>query len=402
MADSLRRKISAALPPAWGERVVVVGGAVRDMLQDKESCDIDVVGALSAEELHEAGFRRVTPKSAAPVFFRHDPDVGKIEVTVIPAMEGLGEELARRDFTVNAIGLAADGTLVDPLRGQDDLRDRILRPCSVRSLQADPLRVFRGFRFETHGWRLGRETEELMRQEDWDRLLAAVPVERFSGEMLKAFGGEFPERFFCRMIEFGAGRIFLPELFRMPETPAGPVEHHPEGDLLTHSLQVLQRVAIRDPGPLSRFCAFFHDIGKLETDPSLFPKHHGHDEAGFAAAQRFCNRLRLPAAYRKALAWTSRLHGKANRWEELRDATRIRTAEQAVTAGIAAILPLVSGADKPGGLPMSNWEETLRVAGMPVAALGVDPARLDAVPAEGRGSFLLQKRVAALRRLRRG
>jgi tRNA nucleotidyltransferase (CCA-adding enzyme) len=204
------------------------------------------------------------------------------------------------------------------------------------------------------------------------------------------------------MLEFAVGTAFLPELFRMPHIPAGPVEHHPEGDLLTHSIQVLQRVAAQTSDATPRFCAMFHDIGKLATEPALYPKHHGHDEAGFKMAQAFCNRLSLSAALRKALTWTSSLHIKANRWGELRDSSRIQLAEQALKSGIAEILPLVSAADRPGAGGMEGWHEAVRVARMTTAELGIDQERLLAMAPEDRSPFILQQQVASLRRLRGG
>ncbi len=87
------------------------------------------------------------------------------------------------------------------------------------------------------------------------------------------------------MLHHRIGEYYLPELFSMPNIPAGPLQYHPEGDLFTHSMQVMQRVAAKSPDPLARFCGFFHDLGKLSTDPTLYPKHHGHDNgrAGYCS-----------------------------------------------------------------------------------------------------------------------
>jgi len=241
------------------------------------------------------------------------------------------------------------------------------------------------------------ETELLIQQHDWTDAFCAMPVERFSNEMLKALAGKTPERFFENMIEFSVSKEFLPELFKMPQIPAGPLEHHPEGDLFTHSVQVLQRVAATTGDPLARFCAFFHDLGKLATDPALYPKHHGHDNAGFEMAADFCNRLCLPATYRKALVWISSLHGKANKWGELRDSTKVRMAEQAIKAGIVQILPMVSAADKPGNQPIAGWEYAVHVAAMNTRELGIDREKLDTMPIVNRPSYIMQKRVDVLR-----
>jgi tRNA nucleotidyltransferase (CCA-adding enzyme) len=379
------------------DRILLVGGTVRDMLLGKESQDIDLVAALSHEELLELGFRLVEATSSAVIYFKHHHSFGKIEVTRINCMTELANDLLRRDFTINAMAMDMNGEYIDPLGGKADLEKELLRACTAQSFTGDPLRIFRAFRFEADGWKMEPETKALIREQEWSALFSAMPMERFSNEMLKALAQKTPERFFERMIEFNVGAEFLPELFRMPAIPAGPREHHPEGDLFTHSVQVLQRIAKHTNEPLARFCAFFHDLGKLATDPTLYPKHHGHDDAGYEMAADFCNRLCLPTAYRKALAWISRLHGKANKWEELRDSTKIKMAEQAIKAGISDILPLVSSADKPGNQPIAGWEDAVRVAAMNSREMGIDQEKLESLSIENRPPFILQKRVDALR-----
>lgn len=389
--------LKSLFPPSRQDRVALVGGTVRDMLLGRESQDIDLVAALSPDELLALGFRLVEATSAAAIYFKHHPEFGKIEVTRIDNMGDLESDLLRRDFTINAMAMDLSGEYIDPLGGEKDLKERVFRTCSEDSFNGDPLRIFRAFRFEADGWRMAAETAALIRGMDWSDAFRAMPVERFSNEMLKALGRKTPERFFQRMIEFNVGAEFLPEIFRMPAIPAGPLEHHPEGDLFTHSIQVLQRVAAQSDDPLARFCAFFHDIGKLSTDPALYPKHHGHDHAGFGMAVEFCNRLCLPSTYRNGLAWVSSLHGKANVWDELRDSTKITMAERAVKCGIARILPLVSAADKPGGQPIADWDDVVRIARMNTRELGIDQEKLEVMPGRNRPSFILQKRVELLR-----
>jgi tRNA nucleotidyltransferase (CCA-adding enzyme) len=149
--------------------------------------------------------------------------------------------------------------------------------------------------------------------------------------------------------------------------------------------------------PLARFCALFHDLGKLATDPALYPKHHGHDYAGFGMAVEFCNRLHLSTAYRTALAWINNLHGKANMWDTLRDATKLTMAAQAIKAEIVEILPMVAAADKASGLPMAEWDKAVRIAGMNTRKMGIDQEKLAAMPVRNRASFILQKRVIMLK-----
>lgn len=390
-------RLQELFPSALHERVFLVGGCLRDHLLNREQRDIDLAAALSERELRPLGFHLIKGKSTTPIWFRHDDSFGTIELTPLTGTNALHQDLKRRDFTINAIAMDLKGNLIDPLDGRSDLELNALRACSAQSFLNDPARIFRAFRFEADGWKMTRETEALIRERDWSESLALIPVERFSREMLRACSSSRPERFFQRMLEFDAGAGYLPELFRMPPVPAGPIEHHPEGDLLTHSIQVLQRVALRSNNQMVRFCAFFHDIGKLATDPACYPRHHGHDLAGAGMAHELCNRLRLPASYRTALAWICRLHGTFNTWDQLRDTTRLKVASQALKAGIEQALPLVSAADKDTREEKTSWENSIQVSLMTTSELGIDPVRLNNLPVGQRADFILQKQVEKLR-----
>jgi tRNA nucleotidyltransferase (CCA-adding enzyme) len=387
--------------PELHERIFLVGGAVRDLLLGKESVDLDLVVALPEQELTSRRFRKVTPQDAPPILLYHSPALGKIEATCIGGVNELADDLRRRDFTINALALDLKGKLHDPLGGVNDLDLRQLRPCSASTFSADPTRLFRAFRFAAGGWSLAPQTVVLIESDDWNERLQQLPIERFSAEMSKAFAQADPAIFFSLMLQFNVGRPLLPELFSMPQIPAGPPEHHPEGDLFTHNCEVLASMVEQNKQPLARFCAFFHDLGKLATDPALYPKHHGHDDAGYAMAPAFCNRLALPAAWRNALAWSSRLHGPANRWQETRDSTRIRIAEGAIKGGIAEILPQLTAADWPEGPGMPDWSIALAAARLSSAQLGISAEQLEKLAPTEKGALILQKRVEYLRRARR-
>jgi len=370
--DPLILRLKKFFPEPLHSRIFMVGGMVRDFLLGVACQDVDLAASVPTAELTSLGFRLVESRSTPNIHFFFHKEFGKIEVTWLPSVEELAGDLQRRDFTVNAMALAFDGALTDPLGGKQDLERKILRACSATSLSDDPLRIFRAFRFECEGWRLDSDAETTLSSRDWAGDLSQIPVERFTQEMLKALAKEDPSRFFGRMLQFGIGAGFLPEIFKMAQVPAGPPQHHPEGDLFTHSMQALERMARQTGDTTARFCALFHDLGKLSTPAEHYPKHHGHDAFGAIAAEQFCRRVRLPVSVQRALQATNRLHTTANRWEELRDATKIKLALNAMKGGIASFLPLVVAADCGGTMP--GWDEALRVASLNAAQLGIDPA----------------------------
>jgi tRNA nucleotidyltransferase (CCA-adding enzyme) len=393
----LLQKIQSLFPPEFHNRIFLVGGSVRDSLLHLQIKDVDLLAAVPEEILKQSGFRLVCGKTTEPIWFRHDADPGNVELTRLDSVDRLNTNLLQRDFTINAMAMGLDGRLIDPFHARQDLEQRILKTCSGTVFQDDPLRIIRAFRFASDGWQMNGETEQSIRSHDWSGQLAVLPVERFSREMIKALGGCEPCRFFELLVSMDIGRHWLAELFCMPQIPAGPLQHHPEGDLLTHSLQVLERVAAVSDNPLTRFCAFFHDIGKLATDPAHYPKHHGHDEAGYQPAIALCERLALPASWGRALAWISRLHTNLNRWTELRDSTKLRIAGQAQKAGITGMLPVVSAADKPGTATPPEWHRALLVAVMNSEQLNISQDQMAALPASKRVGLIEQKRIEQFR-----
>ncbi|QWV98758.1 HD domain-containing protein [Geomonas nitrogeniifigens] len=396
--DQMISQLKRFFPERLHSSICLVGGMVRDVLLGIDCQDVDLAAAVPVPELTTLGFRLVESKSTPNIYFRFKEPFGKIEVTWLPSLDALPDDLSRRDFTVNAMAMSLDGRLNDPLGGKPDLERRVLHCCSPTSLTDDPLRILRAFRFECEGWRLDAEAETILKSRDWTKDLQRIPVERFSQEMLKAIGKEDPARFFRRMLEFGIGANFLPEIFRMADIPAGPPQHHPEGDLFTHSLQVLERMAQLTPDPTGRFCALFHDLGKLYTPQDLHPKHHGHDALGAEQVPAFCKRLRLPVALQRALQATNRLHNNANRWEELRYSTKIRLALDAIKGGVQDFLPLQVAADFHASMP--GWEDALEVAKLNAAQLGIDPDLLNnkEVPPEKLQQIIMQHRVERLLR----
>jgi tRNA nucleotidyltransferase (CCA-adding enzyme) len=175
----------AALSKQRGLRLFLVGGPVRDLLLDAASIDLDLAvegdaGALASELAEVIGGRAVLhPRFGTARVSRQDMHIdiaGTRRETyahhgALPAVEPatLAEDLARRDFTINAMALqlAPDsGDLVDPFRGEADLRAGLLRVLHERSFQDDATRMLRAVRYAARlGFKLQRDSEVLLRRD---------------------------------------------------------------------------------------------------------------------------------------------------------------------------------------------------------------------------------------------
>jgi hypothetical protein len=179
MDDRIRQAVGAE--PAW-----VVGGALRDELLGRELVDVDV--ACADPELAARLYSRLARGAVFPLSERHGAwrvafragntvDFTPLHGTTIE------DDLATRDFTVNAMARALEGDdLVDPFGGEADLAAARLRAVSPSIFEDDPLRLLRAVRLEDElGFRLEEETERLVR-ESAER--AAEPAgERILGEL---------------------------------------------------------------------------------------------------------------------------------------------------------------------------------------------------------------------------
>src|SRR5690606_23060041 len=124
----------------------------------------------------------------------------------------LEQDLARRDFTINAMALAADGTLIDPYGGRRDLERGIIRHVSP-AFSEDPLRVLRAARFAARfDFAIAPETLALMQQLVDDGELETLVPERVWQELRRALNENHPQRFFEVLRACGGLRVLLPEI----------------------------------------------------------------------------------------------------------------------------------------------------------------------------------------------
>ncbi|TAK39252.1 MAG: multifunctional CCA addition/repair protein [Lysobacteraceae bacterium] len=317
--------------------VYLVGGAVRDGLLGIRGADRDwVVVGQTPEAMRERGFRAVGRDF--PVFLHPDTAeeyaLARTErksgrghrgfvVDADPSVT-LEEDLARRDFTINAIAQRPDGTLVDPFGGAGDIQARVLRHVGP-AFAEDPLRVLRAARFMARlapmGFHVAAETRALMRQMVGAGELAELVPERVWQELVRALGSASPAAFLYTLQDCGALDVVLPEVAALYGVPQR-AEFHPEVDTGVHVEMVCDMAARLAPGDdVVGFGALTHDLGKALTPAHVLPRHLGHEHAGLAPLARLCERLKVPTAHRRLAEVACREHLNVHRLGELRDDT---------------------------------------------------------------------------------
>src|SRR6185437_5678478 len=230
----------------------------------------------------------------------------------------------------NAMARDEAGTLVDPYRGADDLREKILRHVSS-AFAEDPVRILRVARFLARyaplGFRIADETMALMRAMVEAGEAAHLVPERVWAETRKALGEPKPSAFVRVLRECGALAVLFPEIDALYGVPQPP-QHHPEIDCGAHLELVLDQCAKLAPGnDLAGFCALTHDLGKALTPGDVLPRHIAHEHRGLKPLAALCERLKVPAEYAQLAALTCRHHLDAHRALELKPATVLTLLE---------------------------------------------------------------------------
>jgi len=313
-----------------------VGGAVRDGLLGLQVQDHDwvVVGA-TPEQMVASGYRPVGKDF--PVFLHPETHeeyaLARTERKTALGYKGfavyaapdvtLEQDLSRRDFTVNAIAQAEDGTLTDPYNGIADLRAGILRHVSA-AFSEDPVRILRAARFVARfGFSIAPETLELMRAMVTNGEVDALVAERVWQELARGLMEKNPSRFITTLRDCGALKKILPEvdaLFGVPQPP----HYHPEIDCGIHTMLVLEETARQGYALEVRFAALMHDLGKATTPKDILPRHIGHEARSVELLRGLCDRLRIPGECRDLGLLVARYHGDVHRARELRPDTIVR------------------------------------------------------------------------------
>jgi tRNA nucleotidyltransferase (CCA-adding enzyme) len=331
----------------------LVGGAVRDELLGLESKDADfLVPGVDAEELRarlephgrvedlvvagrlvglrlyprDRSIRALVPTGIELAPPRRERSTGPgrhdFEIVVDPEAS-VEDDLARRDFTVNALARRlADGSLLDPFDGAGDLERRVLRTVSERSFAEDPLRLVRGLRLVSQfGLEPDESTRRQMREEaasvrlvSGERVGGGIRADAM-GELSKLLLGAEPARSLRIARDTGVLSQLLPEF----EPAIGFDQDSRWHDLPVdeHTFEVVQATADAERPLRVRLAGLFHDVGKPRVawrgrDGHLhFYRHDGspsHEEVGARLADAALRRLRYPNDLRNRVVQIVRHH----------------------------------------------------------------------------------------------
>ena len=209
------------------------------------------------------------------------------------------EDLARRDFTVNAMAYSPRRGLCDPFGGQADLKNGLLRAVGdpVLRFREDALRILRGLRFAARfGFQIEEATRTAMHTEiaGLDTLARERVLTELEGFLLAAT---------ARVILDGAELLcrIIPEL--APQLGFDQKNPHHEHDIFTHTAMVVERAPKE---PILRMAALLHDLGKPATfslDEKGVGHFYGHAGLGAKMAEDILRRLKCSNALRDEVTW---------------------------------------------------------------------------------------------------
>jgi tRNA nucleotidyltransferase (CCA-adding enzyme) len=308
-----------------GKRAWIVGGCVRDLLRERAAADWDIATDARPKELL-AIFPRAIPTGIEHGTVTVVKGARHYEVTTLRGegtytdgrrpdwvefVDDITADLARRDFTVNAIALdPLDGKLIDPFDGRGDLERGILRAVGDprERFSEDGLRVLRAARFvATLELTLDPATEEAIAPTlDTFRKVAA---ERVRDEWLKTMRARQPSRAFDVMRRTGILAITCPELLEGVGMDQNKWHAY---DVWRHGMECMDACPDGETDPVLRVAAMLHDVGKPRTrvwsDKTGDWTFYDHDRVGAEIAAPIAERLRFSNDERERIVALVRFH----------------------------------------------------------------------------------------------
>ena len=283
----------------------IVGGAIRDILLGLKPKDVDFATNLSygtLKTLFSEYTQKETGKSFGVLRIRIndiDYEIAKFREDIygkekkVAFVDDIRNDLARRDFTINAMAYNQKEGIIDLYNGQKDIENRIINFVgnAEERIIEDPLRVLRAFRFMSRlNFSLSENTIEAIKNQK--SLLKNIPEERITMEFSKLLLGENIKNTLTLMRDTGVLELIISE-FKATYDFNQCNPHH-NLDLFNHIINVVSKV----PADLElRYSALLHDIAKpiVQTfDEKGIAHYKTHEIVGADMARDILTRMKLP------------------------------------------------------------------------------------------------------------
>lgn len=291
--------------------IYIVGGAVRDMLMGRSARDWDFTTNATPEEILQIVPGGLYNNLFGTVFTDNPKDSSRpYEITTFRTEEGytdsrhpdkviwgksLKEDMARRDFTINAIAADAEGNIIDYFRGKADIDAKLIRAVgkAEERFGEDALRMMRAIRIASElGFLIEQETFEAIKKTAPS--IGKIAKERIKEEFFKILSSDNPYEGILLFKNCGLAQEILPELEKcFGVEQKSPGRHH-IFDVGTHLLMSLKFCKSNDP--VTRFATLVHDIGKPQTFrklPTGVITFYNHEMVSTKIAENIADRLRF-------------------------------------------------------------------------------------------------------------
>ena len=297
----------------------IVGGAIRDILLGLKPKDVDFVTNLPYGILKTL-FSEYTPKETGKSFGvlririnNIDYEIAKFRKDIygkekkVSFVDDIRNDLARRDFTINAMAYNQKEGIVDLYNGQKDIENKVINFIgnAEERIIEDPLRVLRAFRFMSRlNFSLSENTIEAIKNQK--SLLKNIPEERITMEFSKLLLGDNIKNTLTLMKGTGVLELIIPE-FKATYDFNQCNPHH-NLDLFNHIINVVSKV----PADLElRYSALLHDIAKpvVQTfDEKGIAHYKTHEIVGADMARDILTRMKLPVKLTDTVAEIIKKH----------------------------------------------------------------------------------------------
>ncbi|MDR2174807.1 MAG: hypothetical protein LBO82_02570 [Synergistaceae bacterium] len=264
-----------------GVKAWLVGDPVRDVVMGVQPLTLSVVVERCDLEALKISLGGGAILGAAPFLILHSTLLGsKVEISCMQR-DSIEEDLARRDFSMNAIAIRSDDSFVDPFNGRHDIRNGLIRLTAddIELVKSDPIRIIRMFRFAAEldmhiFWKSEADVRTFIQRNE--ELIRSMPLERWGREILNGMR-RCPYNFIYLCDHYRLLPFFLSELEELKNVPV-----EGGGSLFDHTLDTLQIVQTFLSGRKHRendmafsLASLFHHAGSAVNQPSDTTKAAG-------------------------------------------------------------------------------------------------------------------------------